>query len=195
MTGGGMNIIIPMAGQGSRFAKFGYKPPKPLICIAGVPMVVQVLLDLKFIPEDTLYIGIQRAAEQEYHTFKKLHKNLLSFNITVVPVFLDGQTRGAAETLQIIIENMRHDHRYRRTVSLDCDTLYFYDILGNCEKYQKSLEASVILKMRKMNRYFHTSGSMKSQAKFWKFKRKRGFRHLQTRELMGLKTQQSCPII
>ena len=39
-------IVIPMAGQGQRFAEAGYALPKPLIPVAGVPMVVRAVLDL-----------------------------------------------------------------------------------------------------------------------------------------------------
>ena len=35
-----MNLLIPMAGEGSRFKIEGYKPSKPLILIDNKPMVV-----------------------------------------------------------------------------------------------------------------------------------------------------------
>ncbi|MGL4419583.1 MAG: NTP transferase domain-containing protein [Gemmataceae bacterium] len=38
-----MQIVIPMAGLGQRFADAGYTLPKPLIPIDGVPMVVRVV--------------------------------------------------------------------------------------------------------------------------------------------------------
>ena len=34
-----LNIVIPMAGRGSRFADAGYKVPKPLIDVNGKPMI------------------------------------------------------------------------------------------------------------------------------------------------------------
>jgi NDP-sugar pyrophosphorylase family protein len=34
-----MNIVVPMAGRGSRFASVGYKDPKPLIPVEGRPMI------------------------------------------------------------------------------------------------------------------------------------------------------------
>ena len=34
-----MNIVIPMAGEGSRFQDEGYQVPKPLIDIGGRPMI------------------------------------------------------------------------------------------------------------------------------------------------------------
>ena len=42
-----MNIVIPMAGLGSRFANAGYKAPKPLIDVAGKPMIVRVIENLR----------------------------------------------------------------------------------------------------------------------------------------------------
>ena len=41
-----LNIVIPMAGAGSRFADAGYKDPKPLIPIHGRPMIQVVIENL-----------------------------------------------------------------------------------------------------------------------------------------------------
>jgi dTDP-glucose pyrophosphorylase len=38
-----MNILIPMAGAGSRFEKAGYTFPKPIIEIHGKPMIQWVI--------------------------------------------------------------------------------------------------------------------------------------------------------
>ena len=38
-----MNIVIPMAGLGSRFSEAGFDEPKPLIKINGKPMIVKAL--------------------------------------------------------------------------------------------------------------------------------------------------------
>ena len=42
-----LNIVIPMAGQGSRFAKAGFKEPKPFIKIHDVPMIKLVIDNLR----------------------------------------------------------------------------------------------------------------------------------------------------
>ncbi|WP_197703920.1 hypothetical protein [Cohaesibacter sp. ES.047] len=42
-----LNIVIPMAGAGSRFAAAGYKLPKPLIEVQGVPMIKLVIKNLR----------------------------------------------------------------------------------------------------------------------------------------------------
>jgi len=39
-----LNIVIPMAGAGSRFAQAGYTFPKPLIEVKNKPMI-QVVVD------------------------------------------------------------------------------------------------------------------------------------------------------
>ena len=41
-----LNIVIPMAGYGSRFAKAGFQDPKPLIQVLGKPMIQLVIENL-----------------------------------------------------------------------------------------------------------------------------------------------------
>ena len=41
-----MNIVIPMAGLGSRFTSAGYALPKPFIDVDGKPMIVRVMENL-----------------------------------------------------------------------------------------------------------------------------------------------------
>ena len=41
-----MNILIPMAGAGSRFADQGYTVTKPLIPVNGVPMILKAVQSL-----------------------------------------------------------------------------------------------------------------------------------------------------
>ena len=50
-----MNVLVPMAGAGSRFKKEGYKVPKPLILVNQKPMVVKATCHL---PEGKKYIYI-----------------------------------------------------------------------------------------------------------------------------------------
>lgn len=42
-----LNIVIPMAGYGSRFSQAGYTDPKPLIPVCGKPMIELVIDNLK----------------------------------------------------------------------------------------------------------------------------------------------------
>ena len=42
-----LNIVIPMAGRGSRFAQAGYRNPKPLIDVNGQPMIAWVVENVR----------------------------------------------------------------------------------------------------------------------------------------------------
>ena len=42
-----LNIVIPMAGLGSRFKNANYDHPKPLIPVHGVPMIKLVVDNLR----------------------------------------------------------------------------------------------------------------------------------------------------
>ena len=53
-----INVIIPMAGLGSRFVNAGYTIPKPFINVVGKPMIQRVLDNLNY--PDARYILIAR---------------------------------------------------------------------------------------------------------------------------------------
>ena len=42
-----LNIVVPMAGRGSRFVQAGYVMPKPLIDIYGHPMIEYVVKNIR----------------------------------------------------------------------------------------------------------------------------------------------------
>lgn len=58
-----VTIVIPMAGEGSRFVKAGYTTPKPFIRINSTPMVGHVLKNLDW--PSAQYILIARRAHWE----------------------------------------------------------------------------------------------------------------------------------
>jgi dTDP-glucose pyrophosphorylase len=53
-----INIVIPMAGLGSRFAQAGYEKSKPFIDVDGTPMIARVMENLHY--PDAHYILICR---------------------------------------------------------------------------------------------------------------------------------------
>ena len=87
-----MNIIIPMAGAGSRFARAGYTFPKPLIEVRGKPMIEVVINNLNI---DAHYIFLVQKEHYEKYNLKYL-LNLIAPNCDIVQV--DGITEGAACT-------------------------------------------------------------------------------------------------
>ena len=87
-----MNVLIPMAGAGSRFAQAGYTFPKPLIEVEGKPMIEVVVNNLNI---EAHYIFIVQKDHYEKYNLKYL-LNLIAPNCDIVQV--DGITEGAACT-------------------------------------------------------------------------------------------------
>lgn len=90
-----LNIVVPMAGRGSRFSNAGYKMPKPLIDVHGHYMIEYVTKNLTpQIEHRFIYIC------QEEHLEKyKLEKYLRQIAPNCVVVTVDHITEGAACTV------------------------------------------------------------------------------------------------
>ena len=61
-----LNIVIPMAGHGSRFQQAGYKVPKPLIQVHDVPMIQAVIDNLRPACEHRFYFLCQESHVRDY---------------------------------------------------------------------------------------------------------------------------------
>tara|TARA_Y100000592_G_C5454164_1_gene310409 strand:+ start:191 stop:1573 length:1383 start_codon:yes stop_codon:yes gene_type:complete len=90
--GGKMNVLIPMAGAGSRFEQAGYTFPKPLIDVNGKPMIQRVVENLNI---DARHIFIVQKSHYDKYSLKHT-LNLISPNCEIVRV--EGMTEGAACT-------------------------------------------------------------------------------------------------
>jgi dTDP-glucose pyrophosphorylase len=88
-----MNILIPMAGEGSRFRKAGYTFPKPLIDVDGKPMIQRVIENLDF---DANYIFLVRKEHLSKYNITELLEYTTNGKCKIVPV--EGLTEGAACT-------------------------------------------------------------------------------------------------
>lgn len=89
-----MKILIPMAGEGSRFTKEGYTFPKPLIDVNGKPMIQVVVENLHF---DAEYIFLVRKQHLDKYSGLKTTLNRIT-NGRYKIVEVDGLTEGAACT-------------------------------------------------------------------------------------------------
>lgn len=87
-----LNVLIPMAGAGSRFQQAGYTFPKPLIDVMGKPMI-QVVVENLNIDANFIYV-VQKEHRIKYNLDTLL--NLITPGCKVVEV--DGLTEGAACT-------------------------------------------------------------------------------------------------
>ncbi|NBV98674.1 MAG: hypothetical protein EBR67_04070, partial [Proteobacteria bacterium] len=78
-----------MAGDGLRFKNEGFKIPKPLIEIEGVPMVVRAALDL---PKAQDYIFVCRYFHlTEYHIDQVLLRHFPNAKIIAIEQLTEGQ--------------------------------------------------------------------------------------------------------
>lgn len=89
-----INIVIPMAGAGSRFAKAGYEKPKPFIDVNGKPMIVRVLENLAYPNARYILIARKEHLEKEKDLVEKIRKE---FNVIFIPI--DKLTEGTACTV------------------------------------------------------------------------------------------------
>lgn len=98
-----MNVLIPMAGAGSRFEKAGYTFPKPLIEVNGKPMI-QVVVDNLNIDANYIYV-VQKTHREKYNLDTLL--NLITPGCKIVET--DGLTEGAACTALLAKEYINDD--------------------------------------------------------------------------------------
>lgn len=100
-----MKILIPMAGEGSRFVKEGYTFPKPLIDVCGKPMIQKVVENLNF---DAEFIFLVR--KEHLIKYKGLETTLYQITdgkMNIVEV--DKLTEGAACTALLAKKYINHD--------------------------------------------------------------------------------------
>ena len=99
-----MNVLIPMAGAGSRFAEAGYTFPKPLIEVGNKPMI-QVVTDNLNIEAHHIFI-VQKEHYQKYNLETVL--KLIKPNCSIVQV--EGVTEGAACTTLLAKKLINNDN-------------------------------------------------------------------------------------
>ena len=99
-----LNVLIPMAGAGSRFEQAGYTFPKPLIDVRNKPMIQVVIENLNI---DANYIFLVQKKHREKYNLDTL-LNLLTPGCKIVEV--DGITEGAACTALLAKELINNDN-------------------------------------------------------------------------------------
>lgn len=99
-----LNILIPMAGEGSRFKQVGYTVPKPMIPINGKPMIQHVVDNLNI---DANFIFAVRRDHEEEHD---ITNSIRSFVPDAKFVIIDSLTEGAACTTLLAKELIDTDN-------------------------------------------------------------------------------------
>lgn len=89
-----INVVIPMAGLGSRFAVEGYENPKPFIDVNGQPMIVRVLENLS-IPNAFYYLIARNEHLIKENKLVEMIEN--KYPVKFIPI--DKLTEGTACTV------------------------------------------------------------------------------------------------
>ena len=127
-----MNVLIPMAGRGSRFATQGYTFPKPLIDVKGKPMIQVVTENLNIKANYTFIVQ-----KEHYEKYSLQHLlNLIAPGCNIVQV--DGITEGAACTTLLAKEFIDNDEpllmaNSDQFVEWDSNETLYAFTNGNCD--------------------------------------------------------------
>jgi len=98
-----LNVLIPMAGAGSRFEKAGYTFPKPLIEVKKKPMI-QVVVENLNIKANFIYV-VQKSHREKYNLDALL--SLITPGCKIVET--EGMTEGAACTALLAKDYINSD--------------------------------------------------------------------------------------
>lgn len=132
-----INIVIPMAGQGSRFAKAGYEKPKPFIDVDGKPMIVRVLENLIY--PDARYILIARKEhmEKEAELVSQIEKE---FNAIFIPI--EKLTEGTACTVLYARKYINNNEPLLIANSDQIVDMNIADFIDDCN--ERKLDGSIL---------------------------------------------------
>jgi len=121
-----MNIIIPLAGNGSRFNNI-YNVPKPLIPVNGLPMISRAIQSLGF---GAKYHFVIRDNEFKQQTIDAISSVCL--NPTILSI--DYLTEGTASSALLLQDYINSNEEL---IIANCDQITNWDSASILEKLQK----------------------------------------------------------
>jgi len=89
-----INIVIPMAGRGSRFSNAGFVKPKPFIDVLGKPMIVRVIENLNVENAKFILLGLKEHLDAERELVADIENK---YNVQFIEI--DKITEGTACTV------------------------------------------------------------------------------------------------
>jgi UDP-N-acetylglucosamine diphosphorylase / glucose-1-phosphate thymidylyltransferase / UDP-N-acetylgalactosamine diphosphorylase / glucosamine-1-phosphate N-acetyltransferase / galactosamine-1-phosphate N-acetyltransferase len=132
-----INIVIPMAGLGSRFSKAGYKKPKPFIDVDGKPMIVRVLENLSYPNARYILISKKEHMEKEADLVSQIEKE---FNAIFISV--DKLTEGTACTVLYARKYINNDKPLLIANSDQIVDMNIADFIDDCS--ERKLDGSIL---------------------------------------------------
>ena len=127
-----LHIIMPMAGEGSRFKEAGYTVPKPLINFEGIELYRRSLSSLNikdYNVDDWLKIKYTFIVRKEFVDDYNIDKEIKQYYPEANIITVEKTTRGALETIMLAEKYMEDDECI---ISMDCDIQF--SSIGYIEK-------------------------------------------------------------
>lgn len=133
-----MNIVIPMAGAGSRFYNLGYKEPKPLIKIKGYPFFYYAAKSLTnyYNYNKLIFIGLKKHNENNIliDTIKYYFKDALIKLLDETP---PGAVLTSREAIELIDNN-------EPVIFNDCDHCFYSEEFRLNQHYLYKLDGFLL---------------------------------------------------
>jgi NDP-sugar pyrophosphorylase family protein len=136
MGKGKITVVLPMAGRGSRFTDKGFEMPKPLIKVAGVPMVVRSLGSLNNANEIRLIVVALKSQEHQF----KIEKLLNSYGYKPEMILIDEVTQGQLCTV-LKAENLLEENT--KLLIIPSDTFVKSNIIKEIENLDDSISGLI----------------------------------------------------
>jgi dTDP-glucose pyrophosphorylase len=132
-----VNVIIPAAGEGSRFANAGWKKPKPFIDVEGRPMVDHVIKNVS--PVGASITMLLRAAHMKSQP--AIVQNFEAAGVRILPV--DHLTEGTACT--VLLARKFFDNDLPMMV-VNSDQLVEFDVTHYVQDcFDRGLDGSILV--------------------------------------------------
>ena len=112
-----MNIVIPMAGIGSRFSEAGFTLPKPLIDVNGEPMIVKALKSLH-LPGNYHFV-----IRKDEHT-TKIRETITALLPLAKFIEVDQTTSGPASSVLLFENDINNEEEL---VVANCDQILWWN--------------------------------------------------------------------
>ncbi|MFA5149613.1 MAG: glycosyltransferase family 2 protein [Candidatus Omnitrophota bacterium] len=156
-----LNVVIPMAGAGSRFVEAGYKEPKPFIDVFGKPMIQRVIENVP----GSNYILLSSADHLKTRGTTLVKDIVKHRKSVIVPVH--KLTEGAACTVLMAKDMINNNDGL---IIANSDQLVGVDDVGNAVKlfYERGADAGVLVFFNRAIRWSYVgiddNGSIKEVA-------------------------------
>ncbi len=132
-----INVILPAAGEGSRFAKAGWRKPKPFIDVLGQPMLSHVIGNVS--PKGSQTTVLMRKQHKDEQASAVLA--LEAKGVTVIPV--ERLTEGTAATVLLARRVFDND---RPMIVANSDQIVHFDVSDFVEDcFNRQLDGSILV--------------------------------------------------